>query len=142
MTIRRHGHAFCSAAVGILVASLLAGCSGSSFTDRLTTHIETNDGTDVRLADVIDDGDSFLVVCPYDTNIGERLGFEWAEAPDTFRSDDSQTVVVVDDGRVKSSHRIWLGDIHLCAADMRELSALDEPLDFSQNAAGTWVLVD
>lgn len=141
MTIRRHGHAISSATVGILATFLLAGCAGSSFTDRFTAQIETNNGADVELADVVD-GDSFLVVCPYDTKIGERLGFEWAEAPDTFSSDDSQTVVVVDDGTVKSSHRIWLGDIHLCGADIRDLIALDEPLDFSQNAAGTWVLVD
>jgi hypothetical protein len=158
------------AVVGVLAVTSLAGCSGPSFTDRFIGQIELSGGTRVTLANVIGnedhleaegdksagdtgdksasnlgdtgDADSFLVVCPYDSDIDERLGFAWADAPDTFASDNSQTVVVVDDGAVESSHSIAFSDIHLCSADMRELTALDEPLNFSQNAEGTWVLVD
>jgi hypothetical protein len=146
------------AVVGMLAITSLAGCSGPSFTDRFIEEIELSGGAGVTLADVIDndrdreadgdnstsnggDGESFLVVCPYDSDIDERLGFDWTDAPDTFSSDNSQTVVVVDDGAVESSHSVAFSDIHLCSADMRELTAPDEPMDFTRNAAGTWVLV-
>jgi len=129
------------AAVGIAAATAVTGCSGTGFTDRFTDEIESSNGTGVALAGVVDEGDSFLIVCPYDTDIDERLGFEWADAPETFSSESFQTIAVVDDGAVESSHSIWFGDIHLCGADMRDLISVDEPLDFSQNAAGTWVLV-
>ena len=126
-----------TALVGALMLSASA-CSSPSINGELLAEIEASDGHNVRLDAVVDgDWDSFLVVCPYDPDVNERLGFEWDDAPDTNASDNSQMIVFVDDDQVVSTSESRFGDINLCSG-VRPLMPSDTELQFTQPAKHVW----
>jgi hypothetical protein len=125
---------------GALAGALILATSAcsSSINADLLTEITASAGQNVRLDAVVDgDWDSFLVVCPYDPDVNERLGFEWDAAPDTNASDSSQMIVFVDDQRVVSTSQFRFGDIDLCT-DVWPLMPSDTELQFTQPANHVW----
>ncbi|PRY68135.1 hypothetical protein B0I08_105300 [Glaciihabitans tibetensis] len=142
MKIRRLAcPALLAALLGAVVAAALVGCSESALEQQLVDAIESSEGAAVEFGMVADaHWDGFLVVCPYDPSVSERLGFDWPDEPDTFRSDDYQTIVFVDDGAVVTAPSLSFDKLQLCSSEIWQLTALDQPFDFTQNAAGTWVI--
>jgi hypothetical protein len=133
--------AICVIAAGILAASLVLGtsaCSSGSVETTLLAAINTSNGHDVRLDAVVDGSwDSFLVVCPYDPDVNERLGFEWDAAPDTNASDSTQMIVFTENERVVSTSRFRFDDIDLCTG-IWPLLPRDTALQFTRPAERVW----
>ena len=126
-----------TALAGALTVSASA-CASPSINGELLAEIEASEGHNVRLDAVVDgDWDSFLVVCPYDPDVNERLGFEWDDAPDTNASDTSQMIVFVKNDRVFSTTQFRFGDIDLCSG-VRPLMPSDTELQFTQPAKHVW----
>jgi hypothetical protein len=123
-----------------LVILALTGCAGNEIGSGLVTQIEATGGSNVRLESVIEgDWSHFLVVCPYDPDVNERLGFTWSGAPDTASSDSSQLLVFVKGGTVVASTRVLLTEVNLCTR-VWELQPASTALDFNKDATGTWVV--
>jgi hypothetical protein len=128
-------------AAGILGTSLVLGtaaCSSGSVETTLLAAINTSNGHDVRLDAVVDGSwDSFLVICPYDPDVNERLGFDWDAAPDTNASDSTQMIVFTENERVVSTSRFRFDDIDLCTGE-RPLMPSDTVLQFTRPAKHVW----
>jgi hypothetical protein len=124
----------------IVLSCVLAGCSGPELDDALLTDVESSAGEGVILGEVIEgDWDHFLVVCPYDPDVSDRLGFEWADEPDTARSDTSQMIVLTKGESVYSTRTLSFEKFNFCEDGIWELTMAEEPLNFSENGSGTWV---
>jgi hypothetical protein len=125
---------------GVFVILALAGCAGSEIGNGLVRQIEATGGSNVRLDSVVEGGWShFLVVCPYDPNVNERLGFTWSSAPDTSSSDSSQLLVFTKGRTVVASTRVLLTEVNLCT-QVWDLQPASTALDFTKDATGTWVV--
>jgi hypothetical protein len=128
---------------GVLAGAILvgaAGCSGADTEAALLSAIVESDDDTVRLDEIVDgEWDSFLVVCPYDPGVSERLGFEWADAPDTntVASETSQTIVFVDNNEVASTETLSFDDINLCT-DVWPLLPRNTAVEFTQPAKRVW----
>ncbi len=120
-----------------LTVLLLAGCaapSGGSLGADISAVATDSAGRSFALADVDDaPGDDFLVVCPYETteSVGERLGFEWPDAPDHSRSDDRQTVAFVADGAVVEAVELGRDTVDFCSTGEWALLPVDAELQAS-----------
>jgi hypothetical protein len=128
-------------ATGAIAGVVLVGataCSQAGIDADLLAAVNASDGHDVRLDAIVEgDWDSFLVVCPYDPGVNERLGFEWDAAPDTNASDNSQMIVFVENERVVSTTRFRFDDIDLCT-DIWELLPRNTALQFTRPAKHVW----
>ncbi len=127
--------------VGLIILTLtLAGCAGNDVGNKLVHEIEATGGSKVRLSSLVEgDWSHFLVVCPYDSEVNARLGFTWAEAPDTWVSDNSQLLVFIEGNTVVSSARVLLTEVDLCAP-VWGLQPASTALDFTRDASGTWTV--
>jgi len=106
----------------LLVAGslLLAGCSGaSSLESELIAAVEVSDGSLVISALPSVSGSSFLIVCPYESadSVDDRLGFTWADAPDYSQSDDRQSLVIIDGGRVVTHLVLARDRVDFCSGE-------------------------
>jgi len=126
---------------GLLAGAIALGasaCSSPTIETELLAAITASDGHNVRLDAVVDGNwDRFLVVCPYDPNVNERLGFEWDAAPDTNVSDSSQMIVFVENERVVSTNSFRFDNIDLCTG-VWELLPRDAALRFTRPAEHVW----
>jgi hypothetical protein len=127
----------CGVLAGVILVAA-TGCSGVDTEAELLSTIAETDGHNVRLDDVVDgEWDSFLVVCPYDPDVSERLGFEWTFDTNTGASENSQTIRFVENDEVTSTTTLSFDDINLCT-DVWPLLPRDTALEFTQPSTRVW----
>jgi hypothetical protein len=123
----------------VVTSAALAGCSGFGFEDALLAEVDSSAGEGVVLSEVIEgDWDHFLVVCPYDPDVSDRLGFEWSDEPDTARQDATQMIVLTKGESVYSTRTLSFRNVSFCENGIRQLESAEDPLDFVKNDSGIW----
>lgn len=131
----RMGRLLIGAAV-VVSCIALAGCSvAPTFESQLTASVgEFGEGPLVLSSLDGVSGDVFLVVCPYESksSIEERLGFDWAGAPDYSQQDAKQTIVFIDDGKVTSHAEMARDSIDFCGDAQWPALPSDTPLEVAR----------
>jgi hypothetical protein len=129
-----------SLVVVIATTAALAGCAGESLDDQLVALAQKANGAPLTLESVMSgEWDHYLVVCPYDPDVNGRLGFDWADAPDTSASDVSQLIVFTSRDTVVSTARFSFDKVDLCTSDVWPLEEKSAALTFAQNGSGVWI---
>jgi len=106
----------------IVLASLtLAACTAAPSLESQLRAAVTAPTAETLMLSSLDaaDGESFLVVCPYESkeSVDDRLGFSWKHAPDYSKVDDRQTVAVIDNGAVVAHAEFGRGEVDFCTTD-------------------------
>lgn len=120
----------------IFAGLALTGCATSaSLQQEVENAVSRSEGGSFQLSDLSTiDGSHFLVACPYESasSIEERLGFDWADAPDYSKTDDRQTIIIIDDGTVASYAELDRGTKDFCAAGQWSVLSIDSTLSVTR----------
>ena len=130
------GRLLTSAAV-VLSCVALAGCSvAPTLESQLTAALgESGEGPIVLSSLDGASGEDFLVVCPYESksSIEERLGFDWAKAPDYSQQDSKQAILFIDDGKVTSHAEMARDSIDFCGDGQWRALPTHTPLEVTRS---------
>jgi len=131
-----------SVLLSVVLVGSLGACSGGDTVDAIVRAVEQGDGDAVDFEMVLGgQWDHFLVICPYDGDVNESLGFEWADAPEPAYEEGSQEIVFVRDNEVVGSSRFGFGEVNFCRSGGWPLMAKGDTVTFDQLDSGVWQAV-